>query len=199
MAQEIVLDFGGETARFALARVDRDKLYGQKIRIAVDENNQPCAAAWLTEDGQVVPPGGVAMIYADGQFNSVERAELRVVDADGAPVQMVRSTLGVAQPLAGPVPPQRLLDHVVSSVYQLDAQMLPAALQTQLDAGALYEFPFCWREDVQASRAFLLANEAGVFALIGTPSNFEFVAREARNEIEADGDGSDDELDFSMM
>lgn len=121
-------------------RVDRGKLYGRRERVILDENGERCVPAFLTPDGAaLVPPGGTAHIYVDESFDTVDRGDLRAVDEEGNEVDLVASTLGVSQALE-PVRPERLLDHVVTSVYELATaqQSLPstscASLRTKRGA-----------------------------------------------------------------
>lgn len=46
---------------------------------------------------------------------------------------------------------------------------------------------------------FVLANEAGTFALLGTAPAFAMVRRDAAPPAADDGDELSDDLDFSMM
>lgn len=201
MARGIILKFGDESCEFDIVKVDRDKLYGRKERVIVDDAGSACAAAHLTADGgALVPAGGTAMLYVDASFDTVERAQLVGVDAEGNPLPTVPSTLGVEQPLTGPVDARRLLDHTVTSVYQLQPTSIGPALLAALDAGKIFESRFSYRDDYDASPLFVLKNADGIFALVTTPTDFPFVAKDTQAPVEDDSDaGGDDDLDFSMM
>ena len=144
----IVVDHGGEVSAFRFARVDRAKLYGRKERVVLDEQGQPCVSAYLTADGAaLVPPGGTAHVYVDDTYDTIERADLVAVDDEGQLLENVPSTLGVAQGLT-PVPPERILDHRIVSVYELtaapgeDDEGEPAVgptLRAALESGTLFE------------------------------------------------------------
>src|SRR5690606_909819 len=77
MAREIVLNLGGEVSRLALTRINREKLYGRKRRLIVDQNDQACTAGLLTRDGStLIPAGGIANVYVDDNYHVVERSDL---------------------------------------------------------------------------------------------------------------------------
>lgn len=198
MARGFVVRFGEEESSFGLTKVDREKLYGRKDRIVVDEEGNACAPAYLTSDGvALVPSGGAAYLYTDDAFDVVERSELVAVDATGARLPLCPSTLGVAQP-ATEVAAERILDHIVTSVYALAAEEVGEALAAKLAAGAIFETRFNWREDYADAPAFLLKNAEGYFALVAQPTQFDFLARETILETAAEEE-SDDDLDFSMI
>lgn len=201
MAREIVLNLGGEVSHLPITRVNRSKLYGRKRRVIVDQAGEPCVAGLLTRDGSaLIPSGGVANIYTDDHYHVVERKDLQAVDADGNPVEPVPSTLGVELELEGPVDPTVVLDHVTSAVYQLDAEEIGAKLKESLENGDIYKFRFSYRSGFSDSPAFVVANDAGFFALVGDPSGFEFIYRDvAVEEDEDDTDPFEDDFDFSMM
>jgi len=201
--REIVVSYAGEESAFKFAKVDRAKLYGRKERVILDENGQRCVPAYLTADGAaLVPPGGTAHVYVDEAFETIERSLLSAVDDEGKKLETTPSTLGVAQALE-PVRAERLLDHLVSSVYQLEAETLGSALQKALADGDLFECRYNYRDGYDPDALFLLQNEEGVFALVARPTGFGFIAREAPPVEETaagdEADDLDDDLDFSMM
>jgi hypothetical protein len=149
----------------------------------------------------VAPPGCVTSLYVDESFEVVERADLKAVDAEGKPLSIVKSTLGVEQPLKGPVDGSRVLECQVVSVYALTPAKLGDGLKQGLDAGSIYETPFNYRDDYNAETCFLLKNEAGYFGLISNPLKLEYLKRETPVLAAAAGEeeGGEDELDFSMM
>jgi hypothetical protein len=201
MAKSIALRLGSEASSFAFTRLDRDKLYGRKERQIVDQDGRRCASAYLSSDGAaLVPSGGLAMLYVDEHYATIERSTLRAVDDQGADVPLVPSTLGIEQDLEGPVPPQRLLDHAIHTVYQLQSETLGAQLSDALTAGKIFCAPFNFRDDYQRQMLFLVRNDTGIFALIGSPRGFAFVTREVAPTGAADeADDLADDLDFTMM
>ena len=202
MGRGIVVGWNGERSEFEISKVDRDRLYGRKVRLVVDEQARACRSALLTRDGSAVAPAGcVAILYVDESFEVVERSDLRAVDADGAPLTIVKSTLGVEQPLKGPVEGSRVLECQVVSVYALTPTMLGDGLRQGLEAGRIYETSFNYRDDFNAETCFLLKNESGYFALVGNPLRLEYLGRDAPALAPpaAEEETDEDELDFSMM
>lgn len=200
MAKSIAVRLGGESSSFAFAKLDRERLYGRKERQVVDDQGKRCASAWLSTDGAaLVPSGGLAMLYVDESFGTVERSDLQAVDDQGAEVAPLPATLGVEQELEGPLPPSRVLDHAVHSVYVLTPETLGATLAAELKAGKVYGCPYNFRDDYTRQMLFLVANEAGTFALLGTAPGFAMVRRDAATPAAAEGDDMSDDLDFSMM
>ena len=200
MEKSVVLDIGGEVSSFSFTKVDREKLYGKKTRVIVDESGVACDSAWLLADGAtVVPPGGTSSIYVNAQFDTVERSSLTTVDAEGQELPVVPSTLGVTVPIKQ-VDARQVLDHLVTNIYQLEAVTLGAQLKQSLEAGQIFESRFNLRDGHDESSAFIVKNDQGIFALIVRSLDFDFVGREVAvaetaNEEETLGD----ELDFGMM
>lgn len=206
MARLLQFDLGGEVSAFDLARLDRSKLYGRRRRVVVDDAGTECERGLLSEDGAtLLPPGGVADLYLDDSFDVVERSVLRAVDDEGNAIPPVASTLGVTQPLTGPVPPARILDFVTPVVYQLDIPSegggLGAGLAAALDRGEIFESRFAYRDGFEDQTVFLVKNEAGFFALVGRPTGFEMLRKATPPPAPAtdDDDLFEDDLDFGMM
>jgi len=201
MAKSIALTLGAEASSFSFVRLDRDKLYGRKERQIVDQDGRRCASAYLSSDGAaLVPSGGLALLYVDEGFATIERSTLRAVDDQGADVPLVPSTLGIEQELEGPIAPQRLLDHAIHTVYQLQSETLGAQLAEALGSGDIFCAPFNFRDDYQRQMLFLLRNDTGTFALIGSPRGFAYVSREVAPDAAADeADDLADDLDFTML
>lgn len=196
-----MVDLSGEVSRFRFHRVDRAKLYGRKERVVLDENGEPCVSAYLTADGAaLVPPGGSAHLYVDEHFDTIERAELVPIDEDGEVLETHPSTLGEAQELV-PIGPERILDHRVVSVYQLDPEELGETLQRSLADGDLFETVYNYRGGVEHDALFLLGNDEGLFALVARPTGFAMIQRESLrlDEDDEETDGLGDDLDFSML
>jgi hypothetical protein len=200
MAKTITLNLAGETVEFAFAKIDRDKLYGRKLRVVVDQDGNSCTSAYLSSDGAaLVPSGSLAMLYVDDAADTVERSELQTVDDHGNPVPLIPSTLGVAQDLS-PATARDLLDHVAATVYRLESATVPAGLAAKLAAGKIFRFRFSYRDDYSDHPAFLIQNEAGIFAIIGDAHGFDFVRQAAvATATDENDEAGDDDLDFSMI
>lgn len=205
MPRTIVLDYHGEISELPFARLDREKLYGRKVRLVTDEEGRPCRSAWLSSDGAtVVPAGGLAQVYLDEEGNPVERRELVAVDDEDRPLDVLPSTLGIAHEVA-PADPARVLDHLASTVYQLDDDAIGPELSAALDRGEIVETEFRYQAGPQTNALFVVRNEAGTFGLVGQPVDFAFVRRASAGEEddlddEDDDEGAEgDELDFTML
>lgn len=200
MARQVILELRGERSVFGIEKHAREKVYGQKKRLVVDEDGRECGRALLSEDGStLLPPGCTADLYLDENLDVVERAELRAVDALGTPVPPVASTLGVATELTGPVPYARLLDFVTPVVYRFDAEELGPTLRQGLAKGEVYESTFAYRDGFDAQTLFVVQNETGVFGLVGRPTGFDWVKRATPPPTDADEPAFDEDLDFGML
>ncbi len=200
MASPIVVTLEGEVSSFSFSKVDREKLYGKRERVVVDEDGAACVGASLTTDGgAIIPPGGLAYAYLDESWDTLDRSDLRAVDAAGAPVGIAPSTLGVAQTLVGPVDPSRVLDHTCTSVYQLRPEAVSAGLTAALAEGRIFETRFNYRDDYADAPAFLLGNDQGMFLLVGEPTRFEMLRKEQEPVALAEEAEDDADLDFGMM
>jgi hypothetical protein len=200
MAKAINVRLGDESSAFSFARLDREKLYGRKERQVMDPDGGRCTPAWLSSDGAaLVPPGGVAMLFVDEAFLTVERSSLKATDATGAELPLKPSTLGVEQVLQL-VDAATLLDHCIATVYVLAPEILGPSLAAELAAGKIFRAPFNYRDDYLLETMFLLRNEAGIFALVGRPHGYAMVAKDAAPAAaEEEHDELGDDLDFSMM
>ncbi|MCA9514651.1 MAG: hypothetical protein KC635_06905 [Myxococcales bacterium] len=200
MAREIVVVRDGRESRFGFERVSREKLYGTRRRVAVDENGEECRLAELTRDGQLLLPGSTAQLYVDQGFDVVERDSLQAVDVTGRRLEAVEATLGIAQELTGPVPAERVLDCETSAVYQLDPAAVDEDLLARLDAGEIFETRFSFRGGYALSPLFLVKNEHGLFGLVADEVGFEPLRRDvAPAASEEDDPFAADDLDFSMF
>lgn len=200
MARALVFNHGGEVSRFGLAKHSRDKLYGSRRRVVVDDAGRECDRGLLSEDGSLLlPPGSVAMMYLDPRFDVVERAELRTVGEDGVPVERVGSTLDREVPLTGPVPLPEVLDHVTTMIYALDAEELGPTLRAALERGEIFRGVFSYTDGFELQDLFLLQNEEGIWALVGRPTGFEWMRLATPPPVEEDEALFEDDLDFGMM
>ncbi len=200
MAKPIILTHNETASNFQLEKLERSKLYGSKRRIPVDVDGKPCVRAALTDDGEVLILSGMA---AQGWFDDlgrqVEASEMEAQTPDGIALELVPSTLGVSQPLEGPVSPMEVLDLAVSSVYQLTADTIADELAASLTSGEVWRFRFNYRSDFLAETAYLLANDAGIFALIGQPTTAPYLQLNALPPVEAADVEDTEDVDFQML
>ncbi len=200
MAKPIIVSLGGVQSRFDHEKLDRAKLYGRRQRQVLDPGGQRCERAELTRDGTLLVRSGMtAQGYFDEQGTWIPSSKLVGLDADGNPVKEVPSTLGEPQTLSGPVDPTEVLDLAVRSVYVLSPEGLDPKLEAELKAGKVYKFTFCYRGGYAAETAFLVGNGTGFFALVGVPSQTEWIELQTVITETADDADDDEELDFEMF
>lgn len=202
MARAIAVVFEGREVRFAPRVVTRAKLYGERKRLVLDGDGQPTSPGWLTTDGSLLlTQGARAELYLDDHDDVVDRKSLVAVDAAGVELPRIASTLDVPQPLIGPVPPARVLECTTTSVYVLEPETpgtIDPELEARLRSGEIFETTFAYSAGFETSVLFLLANEEGIFGLVGTPTPIAFLRKDAPLVPDSDDD-DDEDLDFSMF
>ena len=200
MAKLILVNHKDKTSRFNFTKVDRAKLYGRRVRQAMDPEDKPCVSARLTDDGSLLlRPGMLAQGYLTESWDWLERKILVGIDEEGLEVDKVPSTLGAEQALEGPVDPTELLDINVSSVYQLEEVELDEDLKLDLVDGKIFRFNFNYTSTrFLQGKAYLLSNKEGIFALAGDAYESEWCELE---KVAIDAVAEDDigELDFEMF
>jgi len=199
MARQIAVTLDGNTTCFDFKKVDRTKLYGRRIRMLLDGDGEPCTRASLTADGStLIRRGMTAQGYFDSEGTWVPNGELVGLDDDGNAMELVESTLGVPQPLKR-VSASRLLDMRLQAVYALDAEDLDPGLEAALMGGVL-EFQFNYRPDYRSEAGFLVRNDQGVFALVGTMTDPPWLDLDQAPPLVEDIDDDDsDDLDFDFF
>ena len=199
MAKPIIIRKDERDSIFQLKKIERKKLYGFRKRLAVDENNDECKRASLTEDGQVLIKSGMT---SQGWFieggKQIESSEIGVIDEDNNELELIPSTLGVNQNLEGPLNPKELLDMTVTTVYSLLPDQISKDLESSLDKGEIWKFSFNFRADYRMETGVILKNDAGYFAIIGIPNQINMLSHNAPLP-EEDDDDEEDELDFEMF
>jgi len=135
--------------------------------------------------------------YFDENGRWLQKSQLVGIGSDGQALEPIRTTMGAVQPLEV-VEPDVLLEHVVESVYTLEAIDLAAALQERLAAGDVFRFGFNYSADYEQSAAFLLNNSEGIFCLIGSPLTATWSEPGKLAEL-VDAEDSSDDLDFEMF
>ena len=198
MAKPIIIRKDERDSIFQLKKIERKKLYGFRKRLAVDENNDECKRASLTEDGQVLIKSGMT---SQGWFieggKQIESSEIGVIDEDNNELELIPSTLGVNQNLEGPLNPKELLDMTVTTVYSLLPDQISKDLESSLDKGEIWKFSFNFRADYRMETGVILKNDAGYFAIIGIPNQINMLSHNA--PLPEDDDDEEDELDFEMF
>lgn len=198
MGKPVVLSYRGSESKFEHAKLDRASLYGARKRVPLDDTGRPCVRAQLADNGNILIRAGMT---AQGYFSAdgtwVPNKELVGLDASGQAVPLVASTLGVPQPLEGPLPPHTLLDLEVESVFVLTPTSLDANLKSALDAGQIFQSPFNYGADYRQETAVVFGNAEGYFLAVGMPIAAEWC--ELANVAVPECDETDDDLDFDML
>jgi len=201
MSRKILLKKGEEISRFSLTRLSREKLYGKKIRLAVDEQGKPCETRALSRDGAVlVAPGGYSQVYLTKTGLMVPSEEVQKVDREGQPLPVTESTLNVPQEIQETTP-DRILEHCTAFPYHLTPEEIDPDLERFLNAGAFFETVFAYRKGSTLNPAFLLKNEQGYFLLVCSPHNFSFCSPD-QQIVEEDDENEDpftEDFDFGML
>lgn len=200
MAPTINVSFDGHESVFTFSPVDRAALYGRRRRIALDETGSPCSRASLLGDGSLLLQSGMTAqgyFLPDGVW--VPQGELEATQADGSPAERIPSTLGQTQELTE-IAPDDLFDLHVHNVYLLEAESITDTLERSLNAGRIFSFPFNFRADYTSETAVLLANDEGIWALIGYPLAPEWQELTTVTSMtEMSEEDPDDDLDFEMF
>lgn len=200
MAKPLMVSLGGEVFSFSLNEVERADLYGSRKRLPTDGSERTCVRAALTQDGSLLIASGMSgqgYFNAAGQF--VPRAKLVGIDTQGKVVESQPSTLGIPQALEGPVDPSKVLDLELLSVYLLTPELEGGLLIDRLKAGEIYACDFNYAASLEVERAYLLANDQGVFALVGKPVTVGWVEEGARFAPPVEAAEASDDLDFEML
>ena len=204
MARAIVVARGpaDKESRFTFSAIDRSRLYGDRKKVIVDEKGEGCVGGLLSLDGSVLLlPDSRAMLYVDEHSDVVDRATLVTLDADGKPLTKLESTLDTPQPLVGPVPVERLLDHNATAIYMLAAEG-PDAVDSEfldgLSRGEIWETVFNYGAGYERQPLFLLQGQDGLYAIVAEPAELAWIDRGAPPPSDIDPIG-DDDLDFSMF
>lgn len=200
MARTIIVSLDGAESSFGFSRLDRAKLYATRKRLPLDSKGNACKRAELADDGSMLISSGMT---GQGYFSDsgrwVPNKELVGIDQDGNEVELQPSTMGVAQELEE-VEPEAVLDALTASIYMLDADEVDDGLKKALDAGKIFRFPFNLRADYHMETAYMLANDNGIFVLLGDTVETPWCELDKPTVLIEDDDESDDsELDFEMF
>lgn len=200
MAKPVTLLFHGSEAAFAPARIERSRIYGSRKRVAVDAEGRVCTRAALTQDGTTLLASGMT---AQGHFTPdgrwVSRAEMVGLDTTGQIVELQPSTLGVPQPVEGPVDPAEVLNLSLQSVYALTPSDSAHPLVVALGKGEVFRCPFNYSAGLEVETAYLVGNDEGCFALVGRMAPAPWMAEGAAFVAETPVDEDAADLDFDQL
>lgn len=199
MARLVLLSHNNQTYSLPLTKVDRNKIYGTKKRVPLDEQGRICTRASLTADGKHLLKSGMT---AQGYFTSndrlVSRSEMVGIDQYGNIVNSKPSTLGEAQDLVGPVSLQEILDMDLESVFYLGPNSGAEPLAKILEEDICFKFPFNYTAGLEVETAYLVSNEDGLFALVGKELPIDWVDEGTVFVADLAADDEDD-LDFESL
>lgn len=199
MAREIIVNLNGKTSKFGFSKISREKVYGSKKTVLVDDDNNPCVRGIIPIDGDVIiPKGGASGIYVNDNFEMFSRKDLEMYDSSGEKMELIPGTLNVEQK-AEIAEQQRLLDHTINSIYSLEPSEIDESIQKELDDGKILETNFNYYSGYNSSNLFILKTGEGIFGLVGEPTNFEYSSREVLIEEDEEEEAEIDDLDFGMI
>ncbi|MDR2947833.1 MAG: hypothetical protein LBV71_01365 [Prevotella sp.] len=200
MAQELTFIVNDKNYVCSPTKLDRSKVYGTTERVILDDKNQVCKAVSMDESGTIIiPKGGISMGILDEHMNWVDRDQLIAVNNKGEKVEQIPSTFSTPINLNSKVSVETLLDHSITTVYELTGDYEDLI---KFIGDDIYEFRFNYRAGYDTSQAFLITNDNGLFMLVGYKNDFEFINLQETAVIDAEeeeSDSDDFDIDFSMM
>lgn len=198
--KDLRLSIGGAVFSTDISKVDRSKLYGRRVKIALDDDDVECSLVSMSECGTVcIPKGGTGLGYLSPDGSWVSRGELSTINLDGSPAELKPSSFNVVNDLEEATTDD-LLKCEVESFYQLTAE--PGLIEAM--NGRIFRFDYCYRDSYDTTPAFLQATELNgvkeLFMFVGNQHQFEFIGFEEvgiiDDELDNDDEDIDDELDF---
>lgn len=208
MPRSISFTLNGSAFSAEIIKVDRSHLYGTVSLETKDLDGEPCTVATLASDGKtLIPRGGTALGYVNGEGEWINRNELNPVSLDGEPIDEVESSFDAPVPLVNTCNEETFLDHSIRLVYRLKPEgSFPANLLHELAAGTLYQFGFSYRGGIGYDPAFLLGDEQGdVWMMVTSANQVEPVGLEqaavclGENHDKDDDEPGDSSIDFGML
>jgi hypothetical protein len=185
--------------------IDRKKLYGWTENLALDDEGNECKLVTMDESGSLIPKGGTGLGILSPEGNWVERSQMKTVNLDGTPADLLPSSYNVTVELTEKVSEEVFLNHSINSFYQLD-NIEPELIEWI--GNDIYCFNYCYKDSYEGKPAFLLVAEDAeknpkLFMMIGIRNEIEMLSLEQSSFIEEDVDQEDegdaDEMDFSMF
>jgi hypothetical protein len=202
MAKEIQFAAGSLKFSAALAKVDRDKVYGFVELKVHDEKGNICTLGSLLDDGStLVLNGSTALKTVDEHNKELDKKTLKVVNEDGSDAVLVPSSYDNEVVLidAGF---DDLFNLEITAVYQLEFsdENQKNAVAAHLTDGKLLRFVFNYRPDYEGADAVLVANPSGVFALTGSMIEFTYLEnKQLAQAVVLDDEPEEEEMDFGML
>ena len=199
MAREIFLNLDKKKSSFEISKIDRKKLYGFKKRLFIDEKGKECSKANLEEDtGIVFVNSDISSCYLDHKGNYLEKKDLEAINENGKKVEKQESTIGKEVNLES-ISIEDALNLKVNSVYILEPRDFDKNLQSKLDKGEIFSFPFNYYADFKLEDAIILKSEKEYFALIGRKTSCHWIGENSDDLPEEVEEFEEDDLNFEMM
>ena len=199
MAREIFLNLDKKKSSFEISKIDRKKLYGFKKRLFIDEKGKECSKANLEEEtGIVFVNSDISSCYLDHKGNYIEIKDLEAINESGKKVTKQESTIGKEVNLES-VSIEDALNLKVNSVYILEPKDFDKNLQSKLDKGEIFSFPFNYYADFKLEDAIILKSEKEYFALIGRKTSCHWIGENSDDLPEEVEEFEEDDLNFEMM
>jgi hypothetical protein len=199
MAKPIIVSLSGKEYSFTPTKIERAKIYGAKKRVALDAQERFCIRASLTSDGaHLMQAGMTAQGYFKEDGQMVSRSEMQGIDFNGKVVETIPSTLGFPQALEGPVSGSEVLNLEIESIYFAQPLDEEGALHQKLKHGEIYKFSMNYSAGLEMETAYLVGNDEGYFALVGKPTQIDWIESATLFEAVETAEPVDD-LDFESM
>ncbi|MDR2688356.1 MAG: hypothetical protein LBB76_01195 [Azoarcus sp.] len=196
MARNLVFSLRNADYAASPIKVERGRLYGWSEVVAQDDEGHPCRMVTMDDTGTlIIAAGGLGMGILDGEREWVDRASLKTVTLDGQEAPLIRSSYDGTIVLERVASAEEVLDCSITTVYQLDNPELMREIGAQI-----YAFTYSYRDSHEGSPAFVLANEGGLFLLVGYRADFEMLSLTEASAIteEDEEEDEDGDIDFSM-
>ena len=141
---------GRPVVTFEMREVRRESLYGSRQRLNLDESGNPCTWGQITPDGMLIRAGML------GTWTPEDEPE------------------GAVVPSAHEVPPTMLpchsrdiLDCAVEKLFELTATAIEDWVKNVLESGVCFKTRYNLSATAEPHDAYLVANEHGLFLLVG--------------------------------
>jgi hypothetical protein len=137
--------------------------------------------------------------YFLGDGTWIPQSELTAQTKDSKEASLLPSTVGVEVELTE-ISATEALSISFSNTYVLEAEEISSKIKEALDLGKIFSFDFNVKDDYNLETGVLVANDAGIFALIGDKVEHQFCKLEnIATVIDESTDNSSDDLDFEMF
>ena len=204
MPKTLVLSLDGREVPVNLIRVTREKLYGSVEIEAFDEKKNPATLKVLAADGKtLIDKGGTGLEVLDEKGQSMNRTDLMPVDLNGDKIETVESSFNHTN-VVHKAKMEQYFDLVVKSVYLLEPVETDDKkyLGDQLGDGAVYTFPFAYRDGPIFDTAFIVGGgKDEAFMITGKEAEVEYLSLKQQGVLDSaeEEEISGDEISFDLM